>query len=588
MGSPVTELVTELSPTNTVQIKGEMLSDLMTSLDASGPAPDRMVQVRCTVKRITEMRHSPAEQIRIEDLAAFGFDAEFSAHLKTRNITLRHGYTYVSLVHWLLKEAHFRGWTCEIFELRDIWEPAYAAFRGVHRAGGASGIIEFAIRHRLRPWEFTASHRDAWAEEMDSLGRSPGTIEQTENKFRFHLRKAGLQDFLPLFNLESRRPSDCGMSLSEMTPPLRGQILTILHWKTAEVVPGRPARFRIRPVSAHRLLADLRVFCGFASRYLPRINSLAEILTDAIVTDFIDWSLQVRGRTPGGIHNSLAFIYAVTQQYHELFTASDYRWFGDRLKRIPRESKSTRRKTKLGKVASFKRFAEISGKIRELREQSGDLTPAQEARLYHDELYFSLICDRPWRQRNHRECSINPSFHVNIFEETITDDIRRKLKQLPPEVQEYLDNNPDRPFLLCRFREFETKNGKEVWELFPLHLAELYREYVKRRHLLLPGGVDKHGCLFVNKAGGKLSSDQVIDLVARYSRKYVDKRLTPHMVRSMAALFQLEAGGTLADVQVALWHSTRTMSWEYAGGPNASLGIVALAKFRAERNLTAA
>jgi hypothetical protein len=218
--------------------------------------------------------------------------------------------------------------------------------------------------------------------------------------------------------------------------------------------------------------------------------------------------------------------------------------------------------------------------------QSEDLTPVEEARLYHDELFFSLICERPWRQRNQRECGINPSFDMNIMEVKLTDDLKGRLQHLPLEVEEDKDRN--KRFLLCRFREHQTKNGKEVWELFPLHLVTLYQEFVKRRHLLLPDEVDTHGCLFVNRAGRKLTKMNVINLVAGYSKLYVDKRLTPHKVRTMVALFELEVGRTLTDVQVALWHSTKRMSWEYAGGSNASLGMVALAKFRAQRDLTAA
>src|ERR1035437_3607036 len=97
--------VTEQLPTKTTKMHGEMLSDLVSVLDASVSAGARkrrtrehrrMEKIRCVVSHIIEMWKLPPELIRIGDLAACGFDAEFSTYLRTRLKTRHAVYDYMS------------------------------------------------------------------------------------------------------------------------------------------------------------------------------------------------------------------------------------------------------------------------------------------------------------------------------------------------------------------------------------------------------------------------------------------------------------------------------------------------------------
>jgi hypothetical protein len=308
------------------------------------------------------------------------------------------------------------------------------------------------------------------------------------------------------------------------------------------------------------------------------------VITPEVIRGYVDWSVSIRRRTLNGLRNGVLHgIHALTWQ-HPLFTQNktdDYGWFSEMLKALPRESKTTLRDRQLQRRVSHKLLADLPPAIHEDRIRWLGKDPLKEAWLCQCELFFSLAWYRPWRQRNHRECKIHKTGDItpNIYYGVITDEIRRQIR-LPRNLEIAWRKDSKEKYLLCRFVEWQTKTGKEVWELFPPSVNTLFDEFVNGHRDVLIGEQEDPGTLFVTRLGKPMNARDMVSMVAHCSRRYAKTRFTPHAIRAAVAAYCQEKGGSLSEVRRMLWHADKTMSWEYAGGPNASLGVSLLARHR--------
>lgn len=504
-----------------------------------------------------------------------------------------------------LRYAVSSGWTCEEHRRIEAWVPVREALRAGRGALGCMGIVTFAINRGLWPGSFSDNSMNAWRKMMMKKHRSLYTIEVEEIMFRRKVREAGLKDLFPFFNLDSRNPPSYYISLDDMAPPLRDEILDIVKWR----VKGCDDDFRIRQVSADSLLKTLLELCGFATRTLNigGITSLREILTEEVITKFRDWLRNPERHHPeadariptiadgsergrpvswGSIANMLHRVYAVIQLEHRLFAGrkDEYKWFGLLLRRMPKEPKEEVRKRKLERSVPYREFLQIRDKIRSQLKRNKSLTPLQRARLFRDYFFCSAIARHPWRHRNWKECRIDTGSDPNICYMAIPRRVQREGK-LPAWVKAALKKSPKQQFWMCHFVEHETKGKNEIWEPLDPSLVKILLEYRDvHRPLLVGDECSDPGVLVVNNAGNVMSEGQLTKHLAYLALRWIGKRLDVHILRDIVTEHALARGCTFEQVRAALWHKDARSTPKYLSRVNASHGAVALEKhFRARK-----
>jgi len=231
-----------------------------------------------TLRRIAEMLDYPMELIEIDEIAGTEFNSQLFDYVLERGVLRKGAVRYCCMRDRLLLFAHAGGWLGTPEYLLDrSWDVVRAALKGGY--GGCSDIVAFAIRRGKAPNDLTEQDLQEWAQEMLDKKRSLGTITIAERCFRLQLRRAGLQPLFKL-NLASRNPSQYHLPLDQMAEELRQEILAVIHWKTSRKrIKGRKAKFRIRPITARRLLEVLTQLCGYAATIfgLKNIKSLRQI-----------------------------------------------------------------------------------------------------------------------------------------------------------------------------------------------------------------------------------------------------------------------------------------------------------------------
>lgn len=198
-----------------------------------------------------------------------------------------------------------------------------------------------------------------------------------------------------------------------------------------------------------------------------------------------------------------------------------------------------------------------------------------------DELLMKWLITLPWRQRNIRECRIGGAT-PNLFKSTIApfSDINK-----PGWVIEEELRNPKAEFWQFQFSDEETKTGIEVSSLLPRQLIGSLDEYLKasRPHLLVNSDPD---VLFVNKAGRKMTKNQMTQTVSELTLRYKGRRVTPHAFRDIVAYTWLkEHPKDYLTLSKMLWHSNiNTTIQIYGSRFNESNGVSAMEAWLDERN----
>ncbi len=539
---------------NISQAKPQTVRDLLAALSDDKQLP----MLRTTAGHVSDCLNIPFDQLTIDALV--GLAPRFTAYLQGRRHKPNAIRAYRNYAGLLLRKAKELGWTPHHPEVPEAWEPVIAA---VAKVKGARGIVSYAINMGKTPSTLTDDDLNGWGQMMLTQKRDYQYVRALGYRFRRELAVAGLAGSLPGIFRNWKSATSYFVPLKNFPPELRQEVLAVLKWKQAPYVKGRPAKSRLRPVSARNLENAITRLYGFLVNILPHlpeaaikvetasIRTLPELVTPDSVSAFIDWWINIRQLKGRSLVVALGLVCAALKQ-HPNFKDKDFAWLDELIQGIPFEPESQRRDRKERKYLPYDTVADIPRRIHETQTEAATRGAKDLAWAVHDELLMKWLVVLPWRQRNIRECRIGlKSKGANLFKAEIEqwDNIKK-----PKWVEERLKTNPREPFWQYHFRENETKNGHEVRSILPRRLVPLLEEYLEHHRPHLVNGNDP-GTLFVNRDGNRLTDTRVDSLVSNLTLRHAGRRVTPHIFRDIWAYWWL--AGHPEDYLTAskkLWH----------------------------------
>jgi len=521
----------------------ETVGDLLHAIAGSNTKPDGML--------LTTARHLPAfhgksiDTLPIEVLQ--DATSAFALYLRERRYKRNSVRTYCHNLRVLLGEARRLGWVPNNQPISDAWRPVWEAVSNT--SGVTKDIVRYAISQRISPADFSDRNLAEWREWAKKRGWRHGTGMKMSSRFRKVVIDNGLQPLLPHLNCLPSK-SRYGIAIEDMPDPLKSEIVALLRWKTDRFAKGRPQRARLRAVSAAQLQVTFGQLYGFAAKIAGRtdITSLVQLVTEDVVTSFVEWGLNVRRVSPT-VYKKLASLFAAIR-HHPRYNKLDWKWFSDLFLSLPEESESDGQRRKSEKMLPYDILLTVPESIRAER-LSKKFSEQKEAFLIHDELLVRWFTVLAWRQRNIRECRLGDPESANLF-----------CAELPPMqyvaraawVEEALRKNPDEGFWQFHFREHETKTGQQVRAIVPQCLVPPLENYLNNYRPKLVKNPDP-GTLFVNRRGGALNDHEVTDRVAELVLEHAGRRVTPHLFRSIFAYKWLEEfPEDFLTLSKILWH----------------------------------
>jgi integrase len=530
------------------------VQDLLAALSGDKQLP----MLRTTVGHICDCLNVPFDQLTIDTLV--GVIPRFTTYLEGRRHKRNAIRSYRNYANMLLRKAKELGWTPQHPEVPEAWEPVIAA---VAKISGARGIVSYAINMGKTPGTLTDDDLNSWGQMMLIQKRDYQYIRALQYKFRKELFRAGLADRLPGIFENWKSATSYFVPLKSFPPQLRQEVLAVLKWKQDLYVKGRPAKARLRPISARNLESAFTRLYGFLVNILPdlpevaikvdttSIQTLPELVTPDSVSTFIDWWINVRQLKGRSLVVKLGTICAALKE-HPNYKDKNFAWLDELIQGIPFEPESRRRERKERKYLPYDIVADIPRRIHETQTEAATRGAKELAQAVHDELLMKWLTVLPWRQRNIRECRIGlKSKGANLFKAEIEqwDNIKK-----PKWVEEKSETNPREQFWQYHFREDETKNGHEVRSILPRRLVPLLEEYLEhhRPHLV---NANDPGTLFVNKKGNPLTDGRLDALVSNLTLRHAGKRVTPHIFRDIWAFWWLASHPEdYLTVSKKLWH----------------------------------
>jgi integrase len=482
--------------------------------------------------------------------------------------------SYVNYVRIFLDCAAKCGWNPD--------ESVPEAWRGVMNLAEAAKCKDFVMhfaRLKASPNEVTLSDSDELLRSKIGAGYSYAHTVAKINRFWRVLRQLGRTDALPK---ALSREAEYGIRLDQFPDPLKDEVQTLLKWKQAAFALGRPKTGRLRPVTAKLLEGHICRLYGFAVnvRQIAGVVSLPSLIDKALVSDFVEWSINERGIKGEGVLNSLKQLYAAIR-YHSTFASVDLSWFKPLMDSIPTDGDDEKRKERKGwNYLEYQKVEAIPEKIRAERNSLPQSCTDHAAHLAMYELLIKLLLVFAWRQLNVRNCRIQGE-QPNLFKAKI--EPYRQMDR-PEWVIHEQERNPDAQIWQVHFSKDETKKKHVVHAVVPRTLIGLLEDYLHNfRHHLLRGS--DPGTLFINRTGGPMTMQQTTRLVSRLVARHGGVRVTPHLFRDIVAFEWLKAHPkdflTLSKI---LWHKdVQTTIRIYGGRFDESSGVCGMENWIEER-----
>lgn len=429
----------------------------------------------------------------------------------------------------LIAAAKRLGWTPTVAQIPPSWEPVTKAMK--ERATDL--LIHYLVNKGHEPSAVRESDLAEWTNIRIKRGWSYSHARACAGELRRYLIESGLNTQLSTKKVAKPK---YGMRLDQLPEQLRHEIEDVLRWKRETFVAGRPAKAQVRAVSAENIEKAFRRLVGFAINVLARrdITSLSEVITEPILTDYINWVLNVRKIKYGTVLIDLARISAALGQ-NPKYSHVGGTWLSALLSCIPEDSEEDVRRRKEEKYLSHDVLRQIPAMIRT------DCPPAEKADArtralaFRDAFLMEWMLTLPWRQRNHRELRIGGN-SPNLFKARVP--VLGGLSK-PDWLLELEKTNPDVEVWQIHFTRQETKTHHEVRCVLPRKLAHLVEEYLSehRKHLVT---VIDPGTLFLSSAGTPLTVRTFATLISGITLRYGGRAVTPHLFRDIYALMWLK------------------------------------------------
>jgi integrase len=399
-------------------------------------------------------------------------------------------------------------------------------------------------------------------------------------RFRGKMRAATLEKMFPKLDLQSKRPERYGDSLEDMTPRVQKELEQIAKFKRAVWRPGRSARLATRAPSIERMYWTVRQMHGHRTRKQKEkpVAGLIQLITPANVYPFVDFLEHDRGLLRDGVGRVMAPILAMVRQ-HPIFKGRKYDWISTRIQKVPKERHYKLLMRKEEKAHPYELLGQIPKALRR-ESQTPGLGEFDVACCRHDEALISVLHELVLRQKNIRSSRTGDSAKPNLVWEKLTPEMQLDLF-IPDCVSVAYDKDHQRDFLMFRFDESETKAGRSELVVMSLALASLIMDYKDNyRGALIPKELD-HGQLFANRRGGELSQCTFHSLVCRLTKKYVGRKVSPHIWRDIFAahikmLAALGMGGGREQIRRRFFHVDDETTDGYSQLDYAAPGIAAL------------
>jgi hypothetical protein len=243
------------------------------------------------------------------------------------------------------------------------------------------GIVRYAIRLGKRPSEFSEDDLSSWGRPL----RSYDYQREARSKFRRVLLESGLAGLFPGICF-TRRPGRYGVPVRFFPAQLRTEVEALLAWKQDRYAEGRPARARLRAVTAKSLEECIARLYGFVTNIEKHrnITRLVQLVTKKFVASFIKWNLNERGLKGRACAVPLGLLRAAMKS-HPTYRSHNFDWFRTLLSEIPPDAESEMRERKTSKYLPYEVLEGIPTRIRARHKEVGNENSKRVARLVHDD-----------------------------------------------------------------------------------------------------------------------------------------------------------------------------------------------------------
>jgi hypothetical protein len=372
----------------------------------------------------------------------------FRRYLETRKYAQNSVRSYVNYARMLIGLARQYGWRPDQTAPKE-WQQVLA----LASRKKCTDIARYLAQVKKTPNDVTIEDVEYWADLRLQEGVSYTLVRAKKGLFWRLLMESGCNDNLPV---SITRVAHYGVPLDQFPQQLRNQVEGLLKWKTAEFSPDRLRGCQIRQVTADKIRENVSQLLGFAVniRGTAEVNSLPQLVTKEIVSDYVAWCINERGVKGETLHNHLGRLDVAMRQ-HPSYASLSLSWFKTLLESLPIEPESERRMRKVKKYLDYPIIEAIPAKIRAARSSSSKhRTEHVEARAM-EELLIRWLTILAHRQRNIRECRVGGST-PNLFKAKIP---TYTSIDKPSWVQIEEQRNPEAQFWQMHFTAKETKTA---------------------------------------------------------------------------------------------------------------------------------
>jgi hypothetical protein len=505
--------------------------------------------IKTTASHIAECFGRPLDAIQVTELShALPQLRAFLAERRYKRTSIQ---SYLNYARILLRKARDLGWVGIDPDVEAAWAPILAAIPSGNWLSRIRGIVHYATQRNVKPSAFGELELEGWSEWMLKQERKRSYVRSLTGMFRSFVFRNGFPTRLN--NIYAEGGAVFRTPFKDLPEPLRSEVTKLLDWKVAELSRGRPEKNRHRAVTANNFRDLLCRIVGFLERIQgKRVTSLRELLTEDILRDFVEWSVNKRKVKGYYFVSWFGMLYSSVRMYPD-FNGTDFGWLGKLIEELPvKDVEEQKQAVKKRKWVDYEIVCRMPATIRAERLALKSQTIKRAALLCRNELLMACLTVVPWRQRNLRECKLgHQDDGGNLFKERLSE---FSTIAKPDWVEDALNQNPNETFWQFLFRPAETKTGHRVHSLLPKQLISVLEEYLQQYRPLLVNGEDPQ-TLFLNEAGHSMSSEGIFMVVSDITHAYVGRPINPHLFRDIFAVRWLEAyPEDYLTVSKILWH----------------------------------